>query len=124
MTDEERELLRTTREVRIETSRGPGAPVHRAIIWVVVDDSGRVLVRTYLGPRSRWYREALAAGRCRLLVGERGIDVTVEAADDPERIAACSDGLRAKYRRSASLDAMLRDEVLGTTLELRPAPTL
>lgn len=120
MTDEERQLLRTTREVRIETSRGPDAPVHRAIIWVVVDAADRVLVRTYLGPGSRWYREALARGRCRLLVGERGIDFTVEAADDPERTAACSDGLRAKYRRSGSLDAMLRDEVLSTTLELHP----
>lgn len=118
MTDEERELLRVTHEVRIETSRGPDAPLHRAIIWVVVDEAGRVLVRTYLGPGSRWYREALAAGRCRLLVGERGIDFDVEAANDAERITACSDGLRAKYRRSGSLDAMLRDEVLGTTLEL------
>lgn len=120
MTDGERELLRATREIRIETSRRQDAPVHRAIIWVVVDEAGRVLVRTYLGPRSRWYREALAAGRCRLLLGERAIDVAVERANDPGRISACSDGLRAKYRRSGSLDAMLRDEVLDTTLELHP----
>ncbi|HEY7332462.1 MAG TPA: DUF2255 family protein [Candidatus Limnocylindria bacterium] len=120
MTDEERELLRAAREVRIETSRGEGAPVHRTIIWVVVDDADRVLVRTYLGPGSRWYREALASGRVRLVSGERAIDFSVEAATDPDRMEACSDALRAKYRRSVSLDAMLRDEVLGTTLELHP----
>jgi len=121
MTDEGRELLRAAREVRIETSRGAGAPAHRTIIWVVVDDADRVLVRTYLGPDSRWYREALSAGRVRLLAGERAVDFTVERATDPDRVRSCSDGLRAKYRRNASLDAMLRDEVLDTTLELHPA---
>jgi hypothetical protein len=120
MTDEQRELLRTAHEVRIETRRAKDAPVHRTVIWVVVDDAGRVLVRTFLGPESRWYREALRLGRCRLLLNGREVDFAVEPAADPERVRACSDGLRAKYRRSASLDAMLRDEVLGTTLELRP----
>ena len=121
MTDDELALLRETREVRIETSRGPGAPVHRTIIWVVVDDADRVLVRTYLGAGSRWYREALANPHVRLLAGDRAVELLAERADDPARIAACSDGLRAKYRAGASLDAMLRDEVLDTTLELRPA---
>lgn len=121
MTEEERELLHNAREVRIETRGAEGAPVHRTIIWVVVDDEGRVLVRTFRGPGSRWYREALALGHCTLLVDDRAIDFTVEPAGDPERVVACSDGLRAKYRRSASLDAMLGDDVLDTTLELRPA---
>jgi hypothetical protein len=119
MTDEERELLRTAREVRIETQGAEDAPVHRTVIWVVVDDAGRVLVRTFMGPRSRWYREALSLGRCRLLADGRALAFTVEPAGDPERVRACSEGLRTKYRRSASLGAMLRDEVLGTTLELR-----
>ncbi len=120
MTDDQRELLRAAREVRIETSRGEGAPVHRTIIWVVVDDANRILVRTYLGPGSRWYREALASGQARLLVGEHALDFRVETASDPDRVQSCSDGLRAKYRRGASLDAMLRDDVLETTLELLP----
>ena len=120
MTDPERALLRAAREVRIETREAEGAPVHRTVIWVVVDDAGRVLVRTFQGPDSRWYREALAAGRCRVLVNDHELEFQVEPAGDPDRVRACSDGLRAKYRHSASLDAMLRDEVLGTTLELRP----
>jgi hypothetical protein len=121
MTDAELERLREAREVRIETSRGEGAPVHRTTIWVVVDDAGRIFVRTYLGAGSRWYREALANRRVRLLSGELAVPFTAERADDSERIAACSKGLRAKYRRGASLDAMLREDVLGTTLQLRPA---
>ncbi len=121
MTDPELALLRETREVRIETSRRPNAPLHRTIIWVVVDDADRVLVRTYVGAESRWFREALANPRVRLLAGDQAVELVAERADDPERIAACSGGLRAKYRPGASLDAMLRDEVLGTTLQLRPA---
>jgi hypothetical protein len=120
MTDADRDLLRKTREVRIETSRGEEAPRHRTIIWVVVDDADRVLVRTYLGPGSRWYREALASGRARLIVADRTVECRVERAADADRVQACSDGLRAKYRRGASLEAMLRDEVLSTTLELHP----
>jgi hypothetical protein len=121
MTEDELARLREAQEVRIETSRGAGAPVHRTVIWVVVDGADRVLVRTYLGAGSRWYREALANPHVRLLTGDLALALVAERADDPGRIAACSDGLRAKYRRSASLDAMLRDEVLGTTLHLRPA---
>jgi hypothetical protein len=121
MTEADLELLRAAREVRIETSRAEGAPVHRTIIWVVVDERDRVLIRTYGGSGSRWYREALSSGRCRLLVEGRAVEFGVEVADDPERIAACSAALADKYRGDASTPAMLRDEVLGTTLQLHPA---
>ena len=40
--------FRDEEEVRIETSRGPDAPTHRTIIWIVVDDRDRVLVRSVL----------------------------------------------------------------------------
>lgn len=121
MTDAELDLLRGAHEVRIETARGEGAPVHRTIIWVVVDDRDRVLIRTYRGPGSRWYREALSSGRCRLLVDGHALEFRLEEADDPERIAACSAALAAKYQGDPSTPAMLRDEVLGTTLQLHPA---
>lgn len=120
MTDHALDLLRDATEVRIETSRGPGAPVHRTTIWVVVDARDRILVRTYRGPRSRWYREALANPSCRLHVAQRVVDVRAVPADDPERIAACSAGLRRKYAGDPATPAMLRAEVLDTTLELQP----
>jgi hypothetical protein len=114
-------LLRDARTVEIETSAGEGRPVHRAIIWVLVDEDGRTFVRSWLGPRGRWYRELVAFPHGALHVGERRIAVRAVAADE-DGIAACSRLLRAKYRSSrASLLSMLRDEVLETTLELRPA---
>jgi hypothetical protein len=113
------ERLETTKEVRIETRRPPDGPVHRTIIWVVVDGE-RAYVRTYLGAGSRWYREALAAPDCTLWLGRDAVPVRVVPATDPEQIAAVSRGFEAKYPRSQSTSAMVRDEVLGTTLELLP----
>lgn len=113
-------LLRDTREVSIETSAGEGAPVHRTVIWVVVDGEDRVLVRTYRGPGSRWYREVLARPDCRLRVGDQVLDVRAVPAGDDDRIAAYSDELLRKYARSRSTPSMLADELLPTTLELLP----
>ena len=111
------ELLRTAREVRVVT----GKQRHRTIIWVVVDDQGRVLVRSVRGARGRWYREAVAEPSVALEVGARLIPVRVELAGDADRIEAASQALRTKYARSrGSLAAMLVDEILPTTLELLP----
>ena len=57
-----------------------------------------------------------------LRVAGHRVSFIAELADDPERIEACSDGLRDKYASSrGSLAQMLVDEVLPTTLELKPA---
>lgn len=115
-------LLRDTREVDIETRPAPDVPPHRTAIWVVVDDEDRALIRTYRGPNSRWYREALAAGTATIHAGGNAIHVGVVRATDPERIEACSRAMSQKYASSrASLRAMLLPEVLPTTLELIPA---
>jgi hypothetical protein len=112
--------LRSTREVRIETQRTPDSPAHRAIIWVVVDDRDRVLIRTYRGPTTRWYREALAAPDCVLWLGKDSIPVRAESAADAERVEAASRGYEAKYADSSSTRAMIAEAVLPTTLELKP----
>ena len=64
-----RELLAATREIRIET-RQPDGSVHSAIIWVVVDGED-VFVRSWLGERARWYREALANPAVTIIAGDR-----------------------------------------------------
>jgi hypothetical protein len=112
--------MRTRRQVRIETRRAPGAPVHRTIIWVVVDDHDRVLIRTWRGPTSRWYREALAQPDCVLWLGEDAVDVHVGAAPDPERVAAASQGYETKYAGDPAVRGMVAEPVLPTTLELKP----
>ncbi len=76
------ERLRGAREVDIE-SRSAAGEAHRATIWVVVDASDRVLVRSWKGPGARWYREAVAAGSAALVLDGTPLPVRVERATDP-----------------------------------------
>jgi hypothetical protein len=115
-------LLRNAEEVDIETRPAPDVPPHRTTIWVVVDDRDRAFIRTYRGPASRWYREATAAPDVALLVDGVRIEVTLEPADDADRVEACSRALRAKYAGANGLAGMLARENLPTTLELHPVP--
>ena len=115
------ERLRQEIEVVIETRPTADAPLHRAIIWVVVDDEDRVLVRSYRGATARWYREATSGTPVALVVGEEAVPVAVEVARDTDRIRACSAELERKYAGDPATPAMVRDEVLDTTLELHPA---
>jgi len=113
--------LHAAREVEIETSAAPGAARHRTIIWNVVDEQDRVLIRSVRGAAGRWYREAVANPEAALEVDGLVIPVRVEPASDDERVEATSRALRVKYARArASLAAMLREETLPTTLELLP----
>ena len=114
------QLIRDSKEVAIETRAAAGAPLHRAVIWVVVDDADRVLVRTWKGPNSRWYREALAEPDTRLHVADRVLDVRAVPADDAERVEAYNAEVQRKYARSKSTPFMLEPHVLPTTLELVP----
>jgi hypothetical protein len=112
--------LRTTDEVRIETRAAPSAPAHRTTIWVVVDERGRVLIRTYQGPDSRWYREARANPACVLWLGSEPLPVRAEPANDADRIAAASRGYEARYAGDSAVRGMVAEAQLPTTLELRP----
>jgi hypothetical protein len=85
-------VLAATDEVDIETRSVDGS-IHRTIIWVVVDGAD-VFVRSYLGERARWYREALAR---------------------------TSAGFQRKYAHAVETPDMVRPEILPTTLRLIPA---
>ncbi|MGH2484162.1 MAG: nitroreductase/quinone reductase family protein [Candidatus Limnocylindria bacterium] len=112
--------LRTTDEVRIQTRPALSAPAHRTTIWVVVDEGGRVLIRTYQGPNSRWYREVRANPECVLWLGRDAVPVRAGPANDPDRIAAASRGYEAKYAGDPAVRGMVAEAQLPTTLELRP----
>ncbi|MDP9250803.1 MAG: DUF2255 family protein [Chloroflexota bacterium] len=114
------ERLRTIEEVEIETSAPGGGSPHRAIIWVVVDEHDRVLIRSFRGPSGRWYREAIANPEVALHFDAVALAATALPARDPARIAACSHGFLAKYSDQRSTMAMLTPENLPTTLELLP----
>ena len=111
--------LRDAKEVDIET-RSPAGATHRATIWVVVDASDRVLIRSWRGASARWYRDAVAAGIAALVFDGRTLPVRVERAADPARIDTCSQELLVKYAGDPAARSMVRDEVLDTTLELHP----
>jgi hypothetical protein len=107
------------KEVTIVTRAAPGGPEHRTIIWVVAVD-GRLLARTYRGPRSRWYREALAHPDCALDANGRSHLVTVSPVVDSELWTRASAVYRDKYGDDPSTPAMVRSEVLPTTIEFHP----
>ena len=113
--------LRREIEVDIETRSTAEAQPHRTIIWVVVDAEDRVLIRSYRGAGARWYREATSGTPTSLVIGEQVVPVTVEHAREEDRVQACSAELERKYAGDPATPAMVRDEVLDTTLELHPA---
>jgi hypothetical protein len=114
-------LIDGAREVRIETSRDD-APTHRTTIWVVTVD-GTVFVRSVRGGKGRWYREASANPAAALHVGDERIPVRAVPVTDDATIAAVSEAYRKKYGRTSpgSTRAMVRPEILPTTLGLEPA---
>jgi hypothetical protein len=114
-----RRALREAREVRIVTTPVDGRR-HRTIVWVVVDGEGRILVRSYRGPGARWYREATSGRPAAIEIGDEEHPVAVERAIDEERVIACSREIEAKYAGEPETPEMLRQQVLGTTLELHP----
>jgi len=118
------QTLDRTYEIDIETSRAESAPVHRVTIWIVVDGDA-AYVRSVRGPTGRWYRELLANPRGAIHVAGvagRRLDIVAEPASDAATITRVSDALKRKYARwPASLAGMLRDQVLPTTMRVKPA---
>lgn len=116
------QLLDETDEVRIETRRDADAPEHRTIVWVVVVDGG-VFVRSVRGPKGRWFREIQAYPEGALHVGDRRIPVRATPASDAPATEAVSEAIRSKYeeRWPEPTAAMMRPDVLPTTLRLKPA---
>lgn len=111
-----------TPEVEIETSRGGNAPVHRTVIWIVVDGDA-VYVRSVRGPAGRWYRELTANPHGAVHPGGRRVAVDAQLAADAATVARVSALLRQKYEQSSPgpTARMVRDEVLPTTLRLTAA---
>ena len=114
------DLLARLDEVNVET-RSAAGDVHSTIVWPVVRD-GVVYLRSYKGPKGRWYREALADPAIALVADGRRLAARAVPATDAASVEACSAALRDKYPRDYSLAAMLVPEVLPTTLRIEAAP--
>ena len=109
----------THREIDIETSRAPGAPVHRTTIWAVADGTD-VYIRSLKGDDSRWYRELTANPDAVVRVGDEAVAVRAVPAADDDSIERASEGLRRKYSDSRALQSMLEEDMLHTTVKLEP----
>lgn len=105
--------------VRLETSAGPDSPVHRTIVWVVVDGED-VFVRSWRGVTARWYREALANPDIAIHLGKRRLAAAAVPARDADSVVRTSKALERKYEGDPAAGSMVRDEILITTLRLDP----
>ena len=110
-----RELHRL-QEVAIRTEKHPEAAV---VIWVAVADD-EVFVRSVRGTKGRWYRDLAAGGPATLEFAGRRLAVQTIPASDPAAVDRASREYLRKYQTSPYAQAMVRSEVLPTTLRLEP----
>lgn len=108
--------LRDVREIAIRTEKHPETAV---VIWVVVGDD-QVFVRSVSGPKGRWYRDLKAGGPATLEVAGRDLAVAAVPETGAEAIERVSSEYLKKYRPSPYAQAMVKPEVLPTTLRLDP----
>src|SRR5437899_10861255 len=108
--------LRDADEVAIRTAKHPANPV---TIWVAVADDA-VFVRSVGGTKGRWYRDLAAGGPATLEFAGRRLAVQAVPASEPDAVARASHEYLRKYRPSPYAQAMVKSEVLLTTLRLEP----
>ena len=108
--------LRDVREVAIRTEKHPESAV---VIWVVVAGD-EVFVRSVRGSKGRWYRDLATGGSATLEFAGRRLRVQALPASDADSIARASREYLRKYQQSPYAQAMVRAEVLPTTLRLEP----
>jgi hypothetical protein len=112
--------LQDADEIEMRTERSDGVATSRPI-WVVVVD-GTPYVRSYLGERGAWFRQARARGRAE--IGVEGEDVAVglvpaTGGDLDERISAAYQD-KYGHRSPGPTEAMVTPQVVATTLRLEP----
>jgi hypothetical protein len=108
--------LRHSQEVAIRTEQHPKTAV---VIWVAVADD-EVFVRSVGGTKGRWYRDLAAGGLASLEFAGRRLAVQAIPASDPAAVDRASREYLRKYQPSPYAQAMVRSEVLPTTLRLEP----
>ena len=118
LTEHQIATLARTKEVHIGT-RTNGKAI-KTIIWIVVAD-GKVYVRSVRGDSGRWYERALADPDVTIHADSETFEFRAIPVEDPVEIDAVTAALREKYPPGGSLDRMIRDEVLDTTLRLEPS---
>jgi hypothetical protein len=116
-TADERKRLAETDEVHVGFRPGQRIP-----IWIVID-ADAVYVRSVRGPDGKWY-QALAAGRpFTLRAADAEWSIAGQHVTDQAEVARVSEAFSRKYQQRwpGPTAAMLRPEVLPTTMRVAPA---
>ena len=108
--------LRDVQEVDIRTEKHPRTGV---TIWIVVAGAD-AYVRSVRGTAGRWYRDLAAGGPATLEFAGNRIAVQAVPVHDAGAIERASAEFLTKYRSSPYAPAMVKAEVLPTTLRLEP----
>jgi hypothetical protein len=108
--------LRSTREVRIRTTRHKSRGV---VIWIVVADDA-AFVRSVRGPTGKWFAAAAADGTATLELDGRQLPVRVFPVTDQGTIEAVSQAFLTKYATSPFAQSIVAPDTLATTLRLDP----
>ncbi|WP_109209722.1 MULTISPECIES: DUF2255 family protein [Microbacterium] len=104
-------------EVEVSVPRRDGGFGRWTTIWVAVAGTG-VFVRTWRRRETGWYGGAVRAGHARIRVGERAVDVIVEATGETDA-ATVDAAYRSKYGDLAAR-SMVTAEAAASTLRLTP----
>ena len=117
------DALDRTEEVHIGTRRDASSPAHETVIWAVVVDGGAFVRSVRSGKGRCWYREASANPEVTILVNDERVPARAVHEADARTIEKVSEAIREKYGASfpGPTAAMVREEVLATTLRLLPA---
>jgi hypothetical protein len=108
--------LRDVQEIAIRTEKHPNSAV---VIWVVVADD-EIFVRSVQGTKGRWYRDLAAGGPATLEFAGRRLAVQAIPEGDPAAVDRASREYLGKYQPSPYAQAMVKSEILSTTLRLEP----
>jgi hypothetical protein len=119
MTNFDADTLRQLRDLPEVAIRTESHPKSAVVIWVVVAQN-EVFVRSVRGAKGRWYRDLAAGGPATLEFAGVRLAVTAIPATDPGAIDRASREYLQKYRTSPYAPAMVKSEVLPTTLRLEP----
>ena len=118
-TDDELTRIGEARELYISTRRTDGSLRAAIPIWQVRVDE-EIYIRSARGPENGWFRRAVESGLGRISSGGVEKDVTFEPTS--EQSAEITAAYHAKYDRygPGPVGAVTGDDVLGTTLRVRP----
>jgi hypothetical protein len=108
--------LHDVRELAIRTGKHPETAV---VIWVVAAED-EIFVRSVHGSKGRWYRDLAAGGLATLELPGHRLKVQAIPESDPAAIARASREYVRKYQPSPYAQAMVKSEILSTTLRLEP----